>query len=813
MHILRTLGRDLKRELRATPLEVMSVAAAAGLAAACVALTLAVRHQAHGQSQSPATGEIVALHSSGHSTGDSTRVPEALSQYQLWSDELLILTNQPGPLQAVASYMCGLATVQSATSLSSIELCDVTEQFLDLPQKPIVLGRAPIPGANEVLASHSYWRTHLGATASLSGQSVDIDGTPHALVGVWSAGVTLPSRATGLWRLRTVTEGVDRWRAASIARLKPEIGIASAREQVEAVLLASGRWTGRTVAAESLPDLRIRAARPLIVALGFLACFVCAIATVTVTSAGWMRTRRTEHRRRIEVALGAPAGRVLASDVLPTIVTGCLGATLGIACADWMWRWVNRSGLLLTWTSANEEAGMSSPDSAAAFIAAGLLVVCGCLWPAWRAWHAAARARGGLQAREGIGARMRLTLLPRAILGANVLLVGMMLTITVAAFMAWQALAARDMGINVEAVHASRLILPSSTAADVAARAELLKQVAEDASEVAGARRAEAAVVNVLPLTDANVFRSVRRADRPFAEVPEMMAALRIVSTRYFQVVALPLLAGRGFAEADSVGSEQVVVVSEGLARRLFDTSNVVGRKVRCYPRVCTIIGVVRDVRHSIMEPPDLALYMSLSQVAGSSLTSSHVASAWIVTKASTSSSSGNAPSELVDSIRRRYPDVLATNAMPMRQLLEAQLRPRSLFALVSAALTAASVGLIAIAIFVVLRRSLVEQTAEIALRVALGGVPVAVVVRCASPWLSWVLLTGALGIVAGGAVAPYASRLLPQFFQAELMIREAMALSGGILVACATGATVSSCITVFGRHKLTNISRLLASA
>ena len=50
-------------------------------------------------------------------------------------------------------------------------------------------------------------------------------------------------------------------------------------------------------------------------------------------------------------------------------------------------------------------------------------------------------------------------------------------------------------------------------------------------------------------------------------------ARFRIVSPRFFEVLGVPLLAGRDFTDGDRVGSEPVVIVSESLAQRLFPTA------------------------------------------------------------------------------------------------------------------------------------------------------------------------------------------------------------------------------------------------
>jgi predicted permease len=71
-----------------------------------------------------------------------------------------------------------------------------------------------------------------------------------------------------------------------------------------------------------------------------------------------------------------------------------------------------------------------------------------------------------------------------------------------------------------------------------------------------------------------------------------------VVGPRYFGVIEAALLTGREFAEADSDTNVPVAVVNEAMARRLFNSVNVVGRAFFVSPELRerrVVIGVVRD--------------------------------------------------------------------------------------------------------------------------------------------------------------------------------------------------------------------------
>ncbi len=76
---------------------------------------------------------------------------------------------------------------------------------------------------------------------------------------------------------------------------------------------------------------------------------------------------------------------------------------------------------------------------------------------------------------------------------------------------------------------------------------------------------------------------------------------MRGVAGDYFRAMAIRVVAGRVFTSRDDSASAPAVVVSAGLARRLFGTEPAaVGRRLRFYAfpeSAWTIVGVVGDVK------------------------------------------------------------------------------------------------------------------------------------------------------------------------------------------------------------------------
>ena len=77
------------------------------------------------------------------------------------------------------------------------------------------------------------------------------------------------------------------------------------------------------------------------------------------------------------------------------------------------------------------------------------------------------------------------------------------------------------------------------------------------------------------------------------------------VSPGYFDLLSIPLLAGRDFRPEDNEKAPRVMIVNETFARRFFDGRDAVGRRVQIYGEPFTIVGTVKDSKYlSLSEAP-----------------------------------------------------------------------------------------------------------------------------------------------------------------------------------------------------------------
>jgi len=246
-------------------------------------------------------------------------------------------------------------------------------------------------------------------------------------------------------------------------------------------------------------------------------------------------------------------------------------------------------------------------------------------------------------------------------------------------------------------------------------------------------------------------------ADRPW------VARYFVVSPEYFATVGIPLVAGRDFTAADDRSHGGVAIVSEGFARRFWNTADAIGRRItpdfgqstafwipRSRGGALRVVGVVRDVREDgLADSADFhQIYLPFAQ--------NPTVVSTIVARAARGPAATAAPA-IRDAVRAIDPQLPVSYEMTFDEVIrETFARPRELAWLIGSfaglALALAAIGVYGVMAFMTTARS-----REIAIRKALGATDrdvVTLIVRDA-------LKLAAIGTVIGIAATPLAFRVL----------------------------------------------------
>jgi predicted permease len=119
----------------------------------------------------------------------------------------------------------------------------------------------------------------------------------------------------------------------------------------------------------------------------------------------------------------------------------------------------------------------------------------------------------------------------------------------------------------------------------------------------------EAAVTSVMSLTGDMSIDGMIRPDHPVPQAEVPMANRRFTSPGYFSTMGIPLLAGRDFNQRDRE-NPRVVILSDKTAKAVFPGENPMGRTIRHWGRIYTVVGIAADARINDLKHQALIYYL-----------------------------------------------------------------------------------------------------------------------------------------------------------------------------------------------------------
>jgi putative ABC transport system permease protein len=273
--------------------------------------------------------------------------------------------------------------------------------------------------------------------------------------------------------------------------------------------------------------------------------------------------------------------------------------------------------------------------------------------------------------------------------------------------------------------------------------------------------------------------------------VEDRTTRIRTVTPNYFEVMGLPVVAGRTFGPGDRSGNPRVLVVNHAFARELFD-GQPIGHRI-AFPFFAgrpfwEIIGIVGDEQvadlGAAMRP---IAYFSYLQTPESEFT------LMVRTTGSTQ--------PVADAVRAivadRDPDQPVFGARTMTEMIASSdgvFRRRTALGLVGL-FAAAALGLTIVGLYAIVAQSVSDRTREIGVRVTLGARPGQVVTGA----MRRGLVPAAIGLLVGGGASLLLSPLLGgllfgvQPTDPATLIGVAVILTGVAAAACLIPASRAS--------------------
>ena len=615
--------------------------------------------------------------------------------------------------------------------------------------------------------SDAFWRREFAARANALGQTLNINRATVTIVGVAPKGfygdtlgvspdVWLPlgnqplvAKANLLNEPNSAWISVMARLAKGASREKAQAGLGALYHQ-----LTEGESAGRRLVLapgdRGFIGVQDRLRDPLLLALiilGIVLLTACCNLANLLLSRGMARV----HEIGVRLALGAPRRRLVRQLITESLVLAGLGCAAGLVLAQWIWHafrvWI--------WSEVGGEgdiaAGLGWHVVLFAF-AVGALVTClfG-LAPAlaatridvYSALRASRRSHTGGRRSQWLGKTLVFTQIAASLL----LLAGAaVLTRTL-----WN-LRYQDLGFRSD--HLVLAQLPWEFTEHAMQRDKpLFGPLDQRMNSLPGV--VAAALCGFGPLGDNQFTGPVAAPGRP----PERSDNNRVVfvSTRYFETMGIPMVAGRGFTPDDREGSPQVVVLSETAARRIFGGANPIGRLVsqsNSYEAksALQVVGVVRDVRFTgPRDPFGFLLYVPLAQ------TPSPVTQVLVRTAGD--------PAPMVNTVRAALKDVAPDRDIGdidvVSEMVDDKLWSEWLASTLAVCFGVLAMLLTAVGVYGVVAYAVARRTQEIGIRLALGA---------ARGEVTGLLMKELAGLVSGGVLLGIAGAAVTQRLMRDML-------------------------------------------
>ncbi|HVQ12918.1 MAG TPA: ADOP family duplicated permease, partial [Vicinamibacterales bacterium] len=502
----------------------------------------------------------------------------------------------------------------------------VSANFFDVLGVRPALGRTFVPDEDRVagrdaviILSHETWTQQFGADPNIVGREIRLTGEPFTVIGVTPEEFTgpnhylppgfyvplamLPKLAVGAQP--TLLDQRDHRTLEVMGRLKPEVSLAQASEEVDRIGLSLAREYPATNARRGLllrreMDQRM-AENPPTAALSFiligLAVAVLLVACANV--AGLLTSRAPVRAREIamRLAIGGSRRRLMRQLITESTLVALAGAAAGLALgyigilSFRQLQIVSDVGVRLTYEL----------DRRAVAVGIGIAAVSALLSSAIPAWRST-RARD-------LSSILRNTMVPagrvarlwgrHGLVASQIALTLVLLTVALSFYRAFEAEYGRGPGFRTD-----HLLLTNIDTA--------LARYDRNQSDAFYQRLKEraAAIPSVTSVALTSFVPLSQGTNDSMAIVPEgftlppgieslTVAAARI-DEAYSDTMGIPIVMGRGIQATDTADTPRVAVVSNGMAARYWPGENPLGKRIRLAgpnPVWAQVVGVAADAK------------------------------------------------------------------------------------------------------------------------------------------------------------------------------------------------------------------------
>jgi predicted permease len=501
------------------------------------------------------------------------------------------------------------------------------------------IGRAFRPGEDKapgkdpvVVLSHDLWAVEFSENPAIAGQSLWLNGTQFTIIGV--APETFPglgqlkpalyvplAMSATLGSTNTLMQRDVRWLDVK-GRLKPSMGIAQARADVEAITAALRSTYPK--ADENLrlkveTEFQFRAERSppdttLLLMLTVLALCVLLVACANVT--GLLLSRSTIRAREIalRLAVGANRASLIRQLLLENLLLALAGGAAGLLLAIGAVQFFNTIPLP---TDIPLDLSIRLDQRALLFT----LAVAVCSTFLFGLTPALGTTRvdliHALKERGGTGSRGNRLWGRNLIVSGQVALSLLLLIVSAVLLDGFRWQLAQGPGFRIDRLQLMSFD-PGLLHYTESQRELFYKRLIDSTRELPGVE--SAALTSGIPMAMAGVSmigvvpegQALKRGEQP-ASIFDT-----VVSPSYFRTLAIPIVQGRGFLDSDKLNTPLVAVVNEEFARRYWPKQSAIGKQIHlkdANAKPVEVVGIAKTSKYLwITESPTPFVYLPFSQ-------------------------------------------------------------------------------------------------------------------------------------------------------------------------------------------------------